>query len=219
MSKWVASKWEKASGGGGTPGVTLENAETGERGYGKLGSMWQELLGSWLAQEVGVGVPPAEPGEYDGKTIPISKAWGSKSMDVLTARAAGSENDAGLKAGLANATGALGYHAWVGTQDLKDQHVLVRAAAPGVFECACIDFADAFNQPTLDSNVLIKDEHRSIIDNRDPAILETTIKRIENLSRERIQEVVSQVPDEMMAPALKAATVASLDTRKGRLRE
>src|SRR3989442_1253116 len=139
--EWVqTTKWTPANPGGGSAGFSVECPSTSELGHGKPTAVAQEVLAHRLARLIGVPVPETVLGVVNGKTIAISKSWGAKSLDVPTIMQA-SPGDAALTAALRAASGLLAFHAWLGTDDLKDQHLVVRGPTPGQYEVASIDFA------------------------------------------------------------------------------
>src|SRR3954468_8558460 len=88
LPRWVKStKWAPATTGGGSVGFPVERDGTGELGYAKAQYIWQEVLASLLADEVGVVVPQVRLGEVEGQTIAISTLFGPKSLDVPALKA------------------------------------------------------------------------------------------------------------------------------------
>jgi hypothetical protein len=181
-----------------------------------------EVLASLFADEVAVVVPPTQLGNCEDKTIAVSKLFGSKSMDVLALKATSPKDyssDA-FKASLRKASGLLPFHAWVGTSDLKDEHVMVRPQGKGRYEIASIDFASAFGFDASGGAVavppgpplLIADEHR------DQTVIRQAIERIEAATEVSIRSLVEKLPDDVLARADKDRITAGLNIRKAGIR-
>jgi len=220
MGDWVRStKWAPASPGGGSGGFSVECPATGELGHGKPASVWQEVLGCLLAREVGVAVPDTELGTCGGgATIAVSKVWGAQSQDVpQVARVSPNDysSDA-FKKGLRTASGQLAYHAWIGTQDLKDEHLMVRpGVGPDHYEIAAIDFAAAFQWPAgAPLNIVLPPGPPALIANRDSGVLSATVGCIEKVPADRIRAIVERLPDGVLPAAEKERISTGLVARQ-----
>ena len=220
---WVKStKWAPATEGGGSAGFPVECPATGDLGHGKPQYVWQEVLASLLADEIGVVVPKVRLGEHQGQVIAVSKLFGPKSLDIPALKAASPKDYASeaLKKALRQASGALPFQAWVGNSDFKDAHVMVRGPKPKEFAVGCIDFAfsfqfDAAGEPAVAPQgppVLIADEHR------EAEVIGQPVDRIEGLSDDRIREIVGGLPDAVFPTAEKDRVVKGLIARKSGLR-
>ncbi len=171
-----------------------------------------------VAARIGVPVPETVLGVVNGKTIAISKSWGAKSLDVPTIMQA-SPGDAALTAALRAASGLLAFHAWLGTDDLKDQHLVVRGPTPGHYEVASIDFAGAaLWRGDAQDTVALPGGPPALLANRDPAVIEQTVARIESTADEAITVVVSSLPDEVLPAAERERISRVLVARKGTIR-
>jgi hypothetical protein len=214
-------EWRPASPGGGSQGFSVKCPATGEFGHCKPISYAQEVLASALANQVGVPVPPTRLGNCEDKTVAVSTAFGAQSIDVRALKVTSPQDyssDA-FKAAVRAAAGLMAFHAWVGVGDHKDEHVVVRSPAPDKYEVASIDFADAFSFDGAGGNVGISGpEVLLAADHRDPALLLQTIDRIAALPEARIQELVSALPDDVLAPADKTRIAQGLIARKTRIK-
>jgi len=229
LAEWARStKWAPATAGGGSQGFPVEcPAKNGsgqlELGHAKPLHAAAEVIASLLADEIGVFVPEARLGKCEGKTMAVSRLWGKNSIDIQKFRNDFSNDYASepFQAALRHASGLLPFHAWLGTGDLKDAHVLVRPGPqPFTYEIASIDFADAFSWDASGGNpvapsaqfVLALDQHR------DPQRMSAIIANIEGITEQRIRELVQQVPDDVLLSGDKDRYVAGLVARKGKVR-
>lgn len=203
----------------------MECQATGEAGHGKPIAQAQEVLGYVLAREAGVAVPETELGTLDGSsTIAVSKWWGQQSSDVKKAREVTPDidNSAEFKKGLREASGLLAYHAWLGTSDLKDEHLVVRPGAnPGEYEIAGVDFAQgALDWPAGGDGgtVTAPADPPALLNNRDAQVIRSTVERIEAISPQRIEAIVGSLPDNVLAAPEKDRISKGLVARKSKLR-
>jgi hypothetical protein len=213
-------KWTPASAGGGSAGFSVESQATGELGHGKPQSVAQEVLGYLFAHEVGVAVPQTELGSCGGDTIAVSKMWGPRSMDVPTLNRVSPEhyNSDAFRQALRNASGLLAYHAWVGTGDLKDEHLMVRpGAGEGQYAIASIDFASAFGWQA-DEDVVPPGGPPALLANRDRQVMGAVVGLIEGVTDVRIGELVSSLPDPVLPLADKQRISTGLLARRARVR-
>jgi hypothetical protein len=218
---WVRStKWKPASPGGGSGGFPVECPDTGELGHGKPTRVAQEVLAARIAREIGVTVPETVLGTCEDQMIAVSKLFGAKSLDVPTLGRVspadyGSDSfAAALRAGSA----LLPFHAWLGTEDLKDEHVLVcPGPSEGTFEVASIDFAiGAFVFP---NPVAVPPGPPCLVNNRDAAAMLRTIDRMEGIADERIRGLVESLPEELLSTSEKRRVSEGLIHRRGEVRQ
>lgn len=222
MADWVNSpNWKPACPGGGSSGFSVECPATGEAGHGKPTAQAEEVLGYLFAQEVGVAVPETVLGNFGGQTIAVSKSWGKVSTDVPKASAAAqsAESSEGLRKALREASGLLAYHTWLGTDDHKDQHLVVRPGAKeNEYEVASIDFAlGAFKCPESGGTVSPVGP-AALVSNLDRQAIEKAVKQIEAITDERIAEIVASLPDAVLPATEKTRVSKGLAARKAQLR-
>lgn len=211
-------KWKPASRGGGSAGFSVECPATGALGHCKPNYYAPEVLASALADEAGLPVPKTELANCEDKTVAVSFSWGARSIDARMLR----ETDATayaseeFKAATRQASGLLPFHAWVGTGDLKDEHVVVRGAAPNEYEVASIDFADAFR---FDGGVGVPPGPPALAsaDYRDAEEIQRGIDRIMAIPAERVTVIVNSLPDEVLPPADKERITKGLLSRRDSL--
>jgi hypothetical protein len=217
--QWLrTTRWNPAAQGGGGQGFPVECPANGELGHGKTIGIAQEVLAYRLAQHVAVPVPETVLGTVDGKMIAVSKLWGARSMDVPTVMQV-SPGDEALTTALRAASGLLSFHAWLGTEDFKDQHVVVRSPAAGTYEVAYIDFQYATVwRPEGQPVVAVPQGPPALIANRDPVIIEKAIGRIEAATDDGIRGLVGDLPEEVLPAAEKVRISNLLIARRGALR-
>ncbi len=171
---------------------------------------------------VTVSVPETRLGTCDGQVLAVSKLWGAKSLDVRALNASSPQycaSDA-FRAALRAASGLLAFHAWLGTGDLKDEHVMVRGSTPGEYQVASIDFASAFGWDASGGAVALPPGPPILVAvaNRDPTVVNETIARIEAIADEQIRAIVRGLPDEVLSPAEKERICRGLLARRGAIR-
>lgn len=212
------SKWKPASPGGGSRGFSVECPDTSELGHCKPVQYSPEVLASALAREVEVSVPDTELANCEDQTVAVSKSFGEKSMDVrelkIVSPEAYSSDD--FKAAARKASGLLPFHAWVGTGDLKDDHVVIRQNGRE-YELAGVDFADAFGFDATGGDVRAPQGPPVLLEHRDQDVMRDTIRRIGAVPDQRIQELVGSLPDDALTPADKERITEGLIARKGRI--
>jgi len=76
-------------------------------------------------------VPHTRLGICERKLIAVSRLWGAQSLDIPSLRTTSPQHFSSdeMKVALRQASGLLAFHAWLGTQDHKDEHVMV------IFRC------------------------------------------------------------------------------------
>jgi hypothetical protein len=224
MAEWTnTGKWSAATAGGGSAGFSVECPATGELGHAKPVKIANELLGYVLSVEAGVSVPVVELGTHNGNNVAVSKMWGPKSMDVMMVQRVSPDTfaSAPFREALGNASGLFPYHAWVGTRDIKDAHLMVRPGArPDQYEVAGIDFADAFEWPGGPAQIETAPMNgaAAIVSNRNAEVVAATVARIEAIPPERIREIVNSIPDALLPAADKQRISTGLIARQAMLR-
>jgi len=219
VKKWVQTDKWKPIGGGGSQWVPVECDD--ELGLGKLTNMAPEVIASSLAQEAGItGVPLTDFGEYNGKLVAVSRLWGVECIDVPKIMGTAAATDPAFLQGLRNGSGLLAFHAWIGTRDLKDAHVLVRFPAPESYEVCVIDFADALTWQEATELPTTPGAPPCLVNNRDAGVIGVTLAKIEAVDDARIAAIVAGLP----APASLGAAdqnriTSGLKLRKSKLRE
>ena len=224
IKRWERSKkWTPASPGGGSQGFSVECSASGELGHAKPVQFTQEVLASLLAQVVAVMVPHARLGICDQRTVAVSRLWGAKSMDVPSMRTTSPQDFASdvMKAALRQASGLLPFHAWLGTQDLKDEHVMVRPrTGRREYEVAGIDFASAFGWDASGGAVALPQGPPILIlaEHRDTGVIQQVLARIERISETCLRETVDLLPDSVLPQPEKSRIVNGLNTRRSAIR-
>jgi len=159
-------------------------------------------------------------GNCEDKTVAVSKSFGEKSLDVRALKTSFPDAYASdeFKAAARKVSGLLPLHAWVGTGDLKDDHVVVRGGGgEAEYECAGIDFADAFGFDATGGDVRVPPGPPVLLENRDPDVMRRTIQSIQSVSDERVRHLVCSLPDADLPPADKERITQGLIARKGKI--
>lgn len=212
--------WRPCRIGTASGGFGVRCSETNDLGYAKPRDVYQEKLASDLARSVGVPVPEIRLGQVDGSaaTHAVSVAFGSESIDLKKVRETSGITPQ-LQAALARASCLLALHAWIGTGDHKEEHVLVSTDGQGALSVAAIDFASAFgwgadfgavNGPTT--------EPKGLVDNVDKAAVLAAVERIEQLTDDQIRQIVAAMPESVLLVADRDRVANGLIARRGRIR-
>jgi hypothetical protein len=213
-------KWRPGRTGTASGGFGVQCGDTSDLGYAKPRDVWQEKVAYDIASLIGVPVPEIRLGEVEGKpgTHAVSVAFGSESNDLRKVRETSGITDE-LKNALARASGLLALHAWLGTGDLKDEHVLVSADDRGNYRVAAIDFASAFGWDISGGNISAPTtEPKGLVENVDKAAVEDTVRRIEALSDEEILQKVAAIPESVLPAAERQRVADGLIKRRGSIR-
>lgn len=179
----------------------------------------QEKICADLARAVGVKVPEVHLGKIEGTNEigAVSIAHGKVSQDLqwLQQQAAAVFASPKMQQALAAASGIIAFHAWVGTVDVKDAHLLVAEDDGGAYVVAAVDFADA-----LKANVVQAppDQPASLVKNVDKQVVRTAVEKIEKCSNAEIESIVNAIPDELASRAEKDRIIEYLKARRGQVR-
>jgi hypothetical protein len=221
--KWKRTeKWKPCRVGTASAGFGVEN-EVGEVGFCKNTGVAQEWICSQLAREVGVNVPEARLGRLEGQAVTsvISLAHGKESADLAKLRespalSASPRVQDSIRAG----SGLLAFHAWVGSSDLKDEHLVISDDGGDGFVVAAIDFADAMRWGDQPEPVQAANGPPSLIaaPNPDKLVVQAAVEKIEGCTDERIVAIVGGVTDDVLPPAEKNRLIRGLQSRRGLVR-
>jgi len=151
-------KWKPGRVGTASAGFGVQDSDSGITGFAKRQFAHREKLASDLASLVGVAVPRVVLDRVNGSAelYAISQAYGIESIDLslLRDRLANRFNSEEVQNAIRQASGLLPFHAWVATQDLKDDHLVVAMDATGTYTIAAIDFAYSLDFPPDGGQVL-----------------------------------------------------------------
>src|SRR6266496_149318 len=117
-------------------------------------------------------------------------------------------------------SGLLPFHAWTGTGDHKDDHLVIRPGpGPDTYEVGGVDFADAFSFDGTGGGVTIPSGNvlAATPEYRDPKVISDTIARIAALPDERIRALVAELPEGLLTAVDKARITQGLIARKARI--
>ncbi len=217
-------KWKPGRLGTASAGYGVQDSETGAVGFAKKQLAHREKLASDLAALVGIAVPVVAVDHVEGieGLHAISVAHGKESIDLslMRDRLAGRFNSPEVTDALKRASGMLPFHAWVATQDLKDEHLVVAADEAHAYDIAAIDFAYSLDLSAPDGGpVLPPAGPPSLIVNVDKGIVAATLERIETVTDEQIRAVVQALPIELAGDDEKERLTAGLIGRRGKIRE
>jgi hypothetical protein len=216
--KWRPARLGTASRGGG-----VQNSETGEIGFAKSQFPYREKIASDLAARIGVCVPRVELDHVEGDASwhAISIVHGKESIDLtlLRERLAAHFNSPVVQDALKQASGLLALHAWIATQDLKDEHLMVAVDSAGAYNVAAIDFAFSLDWQNPDGGPVQPPAFPSLVANIDKTVLNTAVERIEAMSDEDIRAIVNPIPSDLAGVAEKERLTNGLIGRRGKIRQ
>jgi hypothetical protein len=217
-------KWKPGRLGTASAGCGVQNSDTGAVGFAKKQLAHREKLASDLAALVGVAVPVVTLDHVDGidGLHAISVAFGKESIDLslLRDRLASRFSSPEVTDALKRASGMLPFHAWLATQDLKDEHLVVAANEAHAYDIAAIDFAYSLDLPLPDGGIVQPPAGPpSLIANVDKSIVAATLERIETVADEQIRAVAQALPNELAGDDEKERLAKGLIGRRGKIRE
>lgn len=218
-------KWKPGRLGTASAGFGVQDSDTGTTGFAKKQFSHREKLASDLAERVGVEVPRVVLDHIDGcgaDLHAISQAHGKESIDLtlLRDRLADRFSSTEVKDAIKRASGLLPFHAWIGTQDLKDEHLVVATDSAGAYTIAGIDFAYSLDLPPPDGGAVQPPTGPpSLVANVDKSIVAAIVQKIENLSDNEIRIVVQSLPAELADDNEKVRLTNGLIGRRGKIRE
>lgn len=216
-------KWKPGRLGTASAGFGVQDSDSGTTGFAKKQFAHREKLASDLAERVGVAVPKVVLDHVDGSAdlYAISQAYGKESIDLslLRDRLAERFNSPGVKDAIRKASGLLPFHAWIATQDLKDEHLVVATEDAATYTVAAIDFAYSLDLPPLDGGpVAPPGGPPTLIANVDKSVVEATVGKIENLSDDEIRTIVQALPAEIANDNEKERLASGLIGRRAKIR-
>ena len=216
-------KWKPGRLGTASAGFGVLDLDTGMTGFAKKQFAHREKLASDLAARVGVAVPKVVLDHVDGSADlhAISQAYGKESIDLslLRDRLAERFSSPEVKDAIKQASGLLPFHAWIATQDLKDEHLVVATDDAGAYNVAAIDFAYSLDLPPPDGGpVQPPAGPPSLVANVDKSIVAATVLKIENLADDDIRAVVRSLPAELADDNEKVRLANGLIGRSGKIR-
>jgi hypothetical protein len=224
IEDWKATtKWKPRLTGTASGGIPVEDVATGNTvGLAKPKDVWQERTAYLLAQHAGVSVAEVRLGKVQSsqQVQAISIAFGSVSMDVasLQAQLGPSYNQNAVDAALRAASGLLAFHAWLGTGDLKDEHLVADLRSDGTVAVAAIDFASSCAwQPT--DPVAAPGAPAVLISHVDKDAVEAVVNKIEATTDQEIAEAIDSIPDDVMAKTDKDRVKKGLCARRPLVRD
>lgn len=217
------ARWRPGRTGTASGGVPVESSETGEVGFCKTSHVAQEKICSDLAREVGVNVPEVRLGRFEGHsgTVAVSMAHGTESVDLamLQSRAPDLYGSGQVQKAIQGASGLLPFHAWVKTEDLKDDHLLVAEDGAGGFTVAAIDFSFSMRWVNPQDPVEASNGPPALTRDPDRNVIAATVEQIERCTDERIAEIVDRIPDDALSSADRERIIRGLQARRGRVRD
>jgi hypothetical protein len=108
--------------------------------------------------------------------------------------------------------------AWLATDDIKDEHVMIRANADGTYDVAGIDFAHSMDVPADGGTVQVANGPPVLVLTRDKNVIRSMVEKIEQTTDQQIREIVESLPDALLKREGKGDLIAGLCARRGRIR-
>jgi len=216
-------KWKPGRLGTASAGFGVQDSDSGTTGFAKKQFAHREKLASDLAERIGVAVPKVVLDHVDGGADlhAISQAHGKESIDLslLRDRLADRFNSPEVKDAIKQASGLLPFHAWVATQDLKDEHLVVATDRAGAYTIAAIDFAYSLDLPPPDGGpVQLPTGPPTLAANVDKNIVEATVQKIESVTDDDIHAIVQALPAELADDNEKVRLANGLIGRRAKIR-
>lgn len=216
---WRPGRVGTVSGGG-----AVRCTETGALGYFKKTHVAEEKICSDLARILNLLVPEVRLGNLVGQSniIAVSVAFGRQSLDVQMLRERYSHYYATPKVqdALQAASGLLAFHAWVHTEDLKDDHLLVSDDDSGVCAIAAIDFSFSLRWRDSDGGAVVAPSGpEALVEHIDPDVLGATVDRIEQCAHADVSGIVNTLPEQVASAEMKARFIGGLRSRQTRVRD
>jgi hypothetical protein len=222
----ITDDWRPARfGGSGSIAVEKVGAVPKIYGLAKPRSVVNEKIASDLAALAGVKVPKVELDNVEGQPAlhSISRSHGKESIDIAKLRGLpGQMTSPEVKAAFARASGLLAFHAWIATQDLKDEHIVLDMDNPDAYEFAAVDLESSLGWPVGDGGEVQAPSAglpREMFDNVDTAVIAATVDRIETITDEQIRNIVSTIPDAVLSEGDKKRVVDGLIGRRSKIRD
>jgi hypothetical protein len=184
--------------------------------------VYNEKATSDLGRAVGAPVAEVRLDRVEGQAedTAFCVAHGAVSVDVRHLREDFPERFASpeVRNALTRASALLPFHAWVGTEDLKDDHVVV-AQNGDTWSAVAIDFASALRFPADGGVVTAPAGPPSLIENPDKQTIAEAVGRIEGCSDEAIETIIKALPEAVLPATEKDRVLKGLKERRGRVRE
>jgi len=183
-----------------------------------------EKLASDLARMVGVVVPLVEFDRIEGKDglWAVSKAHGETSIDATMLREQIKEHFKApeVQESFRAASGLVAFYAWIGTTDLKDDHLCLAARAAGGYEVVGVDFEMSFCWHEIDGGqVESPGIAPAMLTNIDKRAVQATVVAIESAADQQIREMVGSLPETVANEAEKTRLADGLIGRKKKVRD
>jgi hypothetical protein len=222
----ITDKWRPPRFSSAAPLAVQRVGAPHELGLAKERNKEQEKLASDLAAVASVCVPRVELDTIKDRgnaLYAISLVHGKDSTDLrfLREKAAEQFKSAAVQDAVKRASGLAAFYAWIGTDDQKDDHLVLDREADGTYRVGGVDFEFSFgwrDRPngdrvtgTVIPPAMAEDKEKNI----DKARVGEVVATITALSDEQIRQVVSASP----FPEDQSERIASgLIARRGRLK-
>jgi hypothetical protein len=196
--------------------------ETGETGFCKTTNVGKERIAAELARRVGVSVPDLRLGirEGDSATVGVSLAFGKESVDLVMLKQKDQPlyASAPVQQAISAASGLLALHAWLRTDDLKDEHLVIAEEPSGAFRVAAIDFSYSMAWGVATEPVHAPGGPPALVQMVDPQRVLAAVERIEACDETVIRTVVDDVPHDAIPVDQRPLIVDGLIQRRDQVR-
>jgi hypothetical protein len=184
--------------------------------------MWQEKVSSDIARALGLDVPEIRVGTIEGQTTEsvISIAYGKESIDLrlLSERFADRYKSPLVQKAVRKASGLLVLHTWLGTGDLKDDHLVVAEHEDGSWSVAAIDFAQALGWGSDGGVVTHAGGPPALIANVDQVAIEAAMRAVEGCDEAKLSGILGPIPASILDQANKSRIISGLGLRRPNVR-
>jgi hypothetical protein len=201
-----------------------------ELGLAKPRNKEQEKLASDLAAVASVRVPRVELDTIKDRgnaLYAISLVHGMDSTDLRFVREKAAEQfkSAAVQDAVKRASGLAAFYAWIGTDDQKDDHLVLDREADGTYQVSGVDFEYSFGwrdrpngRQVIGAGIpaaMSEDEEKNI----DKARVSEVVAAITALTDEQIRQVVSASPfPEDQSKRIADGLIARRDLLKARMK-
>jgi hypothetical protein len=165
----------------------------GQLGYARLNGIPMEMLAACLAQLVGAPVPRTEKCRVEGVVYAVQDMHSCSSRPLAPKGQPKRESlNPPETAAVKRASGLLAFLPWISATDhLDDTNLIVDLIGADLLRVRAVDFEFAFAWSDEPETIKPYAPH-SIVNNREPALVENCLQRIEALTTKQIAACVEE---------------------------